>query len=184
MNYTQKALAILIGFILILVLFWLFVYSPASNKLGELKEEVKDLDHQLIEYRAKQANLPEIRDKIESARRRLGRLEVQYPRTIEVVYQAITEAAREVGFSISTRNTGEKQMEEAGTALREYEINIKAFSSYRVLGEFLYRIVNSPIIISISELAIISNRDAPVEGGKKDELRVKMKLTTYLSRTN
>jgi len=73
-------------------------------------------------------------------------------------------------------------MEEEGLALREYEINISAYSSYRVLGEFLDRITTAPIIIYISELTIISNLGAPVGEGKISELRVEMQLTTYLSR--
>ena len=184
MNYTQKALGILVGVILLLVLFWIFAYSPASNKLGRLQEEAKVLDKKNVEVQAKKAGLPDVNAEIASARDRLERLETQYPMTIERVYQTITEAAREVGFNISKRNTAEKPMEEEGTALREYEINISAYCSYRVLGEFLDRITNSPIIISISELTIISNRDAPVGEGERDELRVEMQLTTYLSRVN
>ena len=184
MNYTQKALSILVGVILLLVLFWIFVYSPASSKLEQLQGEAKELDKKIVEVQAKQKSLPEIQLKIKNARDRLERLETQYPMTIERVYQAITESAREVGFNISKRNTAEKPMEEEGTALREYEINISAYCSYRILGEFLDRIANSPIIISISELTIISNRGAPVGEGERDELRVEMKLTTYLSRDN
>ena len=182
MNYTQKALGILIGIILLLVLFWIFVYSPVSSKLVELQDEAKALDKEIVEVQSKTAGLPDIKAKIASARDRLERLETQYPMTIEIVYQAITESAREVGFNISKRNTAEKPMEEEGLALREYEINISAYSSYRVLGEFLDRITTAPIIIYISELTIISNLGAPVGEGKISELRVEMQLTTYLSR--
>ena len=182
MNYTQKALSILIGIILLLVIFWIFVYSPVSSRLVELQAEAKELDKKIVEVKGKAVGLQNVNAKIASARDRLDRLETQYPMTIERVYQAITESAREVGFNISKRNTAEKPMEEEGTALREYEINITAYSSYRVLGEFLDRITNSSIIIYISELTIISNRDAPGRKGKQTELRVDMQLTTYLSR--
>lgn len=184
MNYTQKALSILIGVIFLLVLFWIGIYTPASNKLARLQQKLKALDQEISDIQGKQAGLPDVQSKIETARDRLERLEIQYPMTIERVYQAITESAREVGFNISKRNTAEKSLEEEGTALREYEINISAYCSYRVLGEFLDLITNSPIIISISSLKIISNRGAPVGEGERDELRVEMQLTTYLSRTN
>ena len=182
MNYTQKALSILIGIILLLVLFWIFVYSPVSSKLVELQDEAKSLDREIVEVQSKTVGLPDIKARIATASDKLERLETQYPMTIERVYQEITESAREVGFNISKRNTAEKPMEEEGTALREYEININAYSSYRVLGEFLDRITNSPIIIYISELTIISNRKAPVGERESSNLRIEMQLTTYLSR--
>jgi Tfp pilus assembly protein PilO len=184
MNYTQKALGILVGIILLLVAFWLFVYSPASNKLVRLQAESKVLDKKILDLKTKQAGLPNVQIEIDSARDRLERLETQYPMTIERVYRAITESAREVNFNISKRNTAEKPMEEEGTALREYEIKINAYCSYRILGEFLDRITNSPIIIAISELTIISNRESSQKDNGRDDLRVEIKLTTYLSRTN
>ena len=82
MNYTQKALGILVGIILLLVLFWIFVYSPVSSKLVELQDEAKALDKEIVEVQSKTAGLPDIKTKIASARARLERLETQYPMTI------------------------------------------------------------------------------------------------------
>ena len=182
MNYTQKALGLLIGVIAILVLFWLTIYAPKSNTLEELQIEAKELDKKLVEVQVKQKMLPQILIKIENTRERLERLEVQYPRTIELVYQVITDAAGKEGFNISKRDTAEIPVEDEETALREYEIKISAHCQYQILGEFLDRIVNSRIIISISGLAIVadSNMDSPRAG--ENDLRVEMQLTTYLSR--
>jgi len=160
MSYTQKAIGILTGFVLLLVLFWLIVYTPESNKLDELQRQSKELDKKIIDAKFKKATLPEIESKIKNARERLEQLEVQYPKTIEIVYQSITDAAEKEGFIISKRVTAEKQGEDEGTALREYEINISAYCPYHILGEFLDRIVNSQIIISISGLAIVADRDS------------------------
>jgi len=184
MNYTQKALGFLVGIILLLVLFWIIVYAPASNKHDQLQEEAHAITREIAEVQAKRVGLPGVNADIVLARERLDKLETQYPMTIEGVYQAITKSAEEVNFNISKRTTVEKAMEEEGIALREYEINISAFASYVVLGEFLDRISNSPIIISISELTIVSNRGVAMEDEERDELRVDMKLTTYLSREN
>lgn len=183
MNYTQKALGILIGVIVLLVLFWAFIYSPASSKLERLQYEAKNADSKIIETQLKLSSLPNIKDEIISIREKLEQLETRYPMTIERVYQAITESALEVGLNISKRNTAEKPVEDEEIALREYEIKINAYSSYQVLGEFLDRITNSPITITISEVTIISNRSVPAVEGERNELKVEMKLTTYLSRT-
>ncbi len=182
MNYTQKALGLLIGVIAILVLFWLTIYAPKSNTLEELQMEAKELDKKLVEIQAKQKGIPEIEIEIKNARERLERLEVQYPSTIELVYQAITDAAGKEGFNISKRDTAEIQAEDDETALREYEIKISAHCPYQVLGEFLDRIVNSQIIISISGLAIVDDRESVIRKGEEGNLRVEMQLTTYLSR--
>ena len=184
MNYTQKALGILVGVILLVVLFWIFFYTPASGKLIQLQKEAKDLDKRIAEIKIKKAGLPGVQTKIESARERLERLEVQYPRTIEIVYQAITDAAQKVEFQISKRDTAEKPVEDEETALREYEIKISARCPYQVLGEFLDRITKSPIIISISGLAIVANSGSTSRKGEEGNLRVEMQLNTYLSRTN
>ena len=184
MNYTQKALGLLIGVILLLVLFWFIIYTPESNKLDQLQREAKELDKKLIEVQVKQKMLPEIQIKIKNVRERLKRLEVQYPRTIELVYQAITDAAGKEGFNISKRDTAEILVKDEETALREYEIKISAHCPYQILGEFLDRIVNSQIIISISGLAIVDDRGPAIRKGEEGNLRVEMQLTTYLSRTN
>ncbi len=184
MTYTQKAVGILIGFVLLLVLFWLIVYIPKSNKLDGLQLEAQEIDLKIVDAKVKKAGLPEIENKIKNARERLERLEVQYPKTIEIVYQAITDAAEKEGFIISKRVTAEKQDEDEETALREYEIKISAYCPYHILGDFLDRLVNSQIIISISGLAIVDDRDLGFWKGGENELRVEMQLTTYLSRDN
>ena len=75
MNYTQKALGLLIGVIAILVLFWLTIYAPKSNTLEELQMEAKELDKKLVEIQAKQKGIPEIEIEIKNARERLERLD-------------------------------------------------------------------------------------------------------------
>lgn len=184
MNYTQKALGVLIGVVLLLVLFWVIIYTPESNKLEELQREAKELDKKYVEIQAQLKGLPEIQIKIKNVRDRLERLEVQYPRTIELVYQVITDAAGKEGFNISKRDTAEKSVDDEDTALREYEIQISAYCPYHTLGEFLDRIVNSQIIISISGLALVADSNTEFRKEREGKLRVEMQLTTYLSRTN
>ena len=48
MTYTQKAVGILIGFVLLLVLFWLIVYIPKSNKLDGLQLEAQEIDLKIV----------------------------------------------------------------------------------------------------------------------------------------
>ncbi|MDP8215059.1 MAG: type 4a pilus biogenesis protein PilO [Candidatus Euphemobacter frigidus] len=182
MNYTLKALGILFGVVFLLVIFRLFVLGPVSGKLERLQKEAKALDKEIAEVELKKADIPTIRAKIATARERLERLETQYPRTIELIYQAITEAAREVGFKISRRDTAEVPIEDEASTLRVYEINISARCPYRVLGEFLEHIANLPIIISVSDLAIMANHNLPASKGEENNLQVELELTTYLSR--
>jgi len=179
MSHTQKALGILIGVILLLVMFRIFFYSPVSRRLADLQEESKTLDQQIAAAGMKSAGLPAIEDRIAESRRTLDQLSLQYPRSIEVVYQTITTAARETGLKISRRETFEQPDE--GSALRLYEINIIAYCPYRTLGEFLDKIIKSPILISVSALTISVESPA---GGGNGNLRVEMQLTTYLSKTN
>ncbi len=184
MNYTQKALGILFGVILLLVLFWLFIYSPVSSELDRLQEQAKEIDGKIAATREKHAGLPGVQDKIASARKRLERLEVQYPRTIELVYQAITDASREVGLRISNRQLEEKPVEDEGSALREYAIQITAHCPYNVLGDFLGRVVHSPMIISFTSLTVSTDPANPPRKKGGRDLRVDMKLITYLSKAD
>ncbi len=182
MSHTQKALAIVIGVILLLVMFRIFFYNPVSGRLEDLREESIELDQRIAAAGVKLAGLPEVEEKIVEVRQTLAQLEVQYPRSIEVVYRIITEAARETGLKISRRETSEKPDE--GDALRIYEIGIVAYCRYRVLGEFLDRIALSPMLISVSSLTISNDAAAPVRSGTEGDLRVDMKLTTYLSKSD
>ncbi len=180
MSHTQKALTIVIGVILLLVMFRLFFYNPVAGRLEELRQESSTLDQQIAAARMRKAGLSEVEESIAEARRMLDQLEVQYPKSIEVVYQTITDAARETGLRISRRETSEKPDE--GDALRIYEITIVAYCPYRVLGEFLDRIISSPMLISVGSLTISAEIPVLVPDRSADDLRVEMKLTTYLSR--
>ena len=179
MSHTQKAIGILVGVILLLVMFWLFFYNPVSRRLEELQEESRQLEAQIVESGTKVIGLPEVEERIVKSRRRLDQLSVQYPRSIEVVYQTITTAARETELRISRRETSERPIEDK--AFRIYEINIIASCPYQVLGEFLDKIISSPILISVSSLNI--SAESAVEDGN-GSLQVEMLLTTYLSKTN
>lgn len=180
MSHTQKAIGILIGVILLLIIFWLFFYNPVSRRLEDLQEESRQLEKQIVESGTKVIGLPEVEEKIVNSRRRLDQLSVQYPRSIEVVYQTITTAARETELRISRRETSERPIE--NQAFRIYEINIIASCSYQVLGEFLDKIISSPILISVSSLNI--SAESAEENGSGGLLQVEMLLTTYLSKTN
>ncbi len=180
MSHTQKAIGIVIGVILLLIMFRIFFYNPVSRRLEQLQEESINLDRQIADAVRKTVGLEAVEEKIVEARRTLKQLDRQYPRSIEVVYQTITTAARETGLKISRRETLEQPDEES--ALRLYEINIVAYSSYRVLGEFLDRIISSPMLIFVSSLAVSAETPAAVSGGSNVNLRVEMQLTTYLSK--
>ena len=108
MTYTQKALSLLLGIFILLGLFLLLVYYPASQKLNSLKSEEKIIEKKIAEAEIRKARLPEIENEIEIARQNLQRLEVQYPKTIDGVWQAIVDAAQEVGLSTSRRETSEE----------------------------------------------------------------------------
>ncbi len=182
MSHTQKALAVVIGVIFLLVGFRFFFYNPVAGRLAELREESSDLDQRISAARIKEAGLPEIEERIVEARQSLSRLEVRYPPSIESVYRTVTEAARETGMRILRRETSEKPDE--GQALRIYEIRIVAHSPYRVLGEFLDRIISSPILITVSSLTVSAEISPSLRDGTGDQLRVDMKLTTYLRRAD
>ncbi|MDP8234827.1 MAG: type 4a pilus biogenesis protein PilO [Candidatus Erginobacter occultus] len=183
MNHTQKAVGIVIGVILLLVMFRLFFYSPISSRLELLQKESGNLDREIAAARSRLTGLSGIEDRIAEARRTLEQLELQYPRSIEVVYQTITTAARETGLKISRRETLENLADE-GSALRSYEINIIAYCPYRVLGEFLDKIISSPMLISVSSLTISAETPVGVRSAGNADLRVDMQLTTYLSKGN
>jgi len=182
MSHTQKAVGILVGVVLLLIMFRLFFYNPVSSRLGELQEESEKLDQQIAAAVVKLAGLPEIEERIVQSRNTLDQLSLQYPRSIEVVYQTITTAARETGLKISRRETSERPEEES--ALKIYEINIIAYCPYRVLGEFLDKIISSPIRISVSSLTVSAESPAAAGAAGNGSLRVEMQLTTYLSKSN
>lgn len=182
MSHTQKAVGILIGVILLLVMFRLFFSNPVSLRLEKLQEESLNLDRQIAAAVMKRVGLAGIEERIAAARGALDQLELQYPRSIEVVYQTITTAAQETGLKISRRETSENPDE--GSALRIYEINIVAYCPYRALGEFLDRIISSPMLISVSSLTVTADTPAAAVAAGNGDLRVDMQLTTYLSKSN
>jgi len=181
MNYTQKALAILAGIILLLLAFWLVFYHPVAARYGELQEKSAELERRIEKQKARIKKLPRINKEIVSIRNKLARLEVQYPRTIETVYQAITQAADRVGFKILKKETRERLVNDPSLALKEHNVEITARSSFRELGEFLHEIKNSAVIVTVEGLTIISYSDDQFRENGRD-LDVNLALTTYLSK--
>ena len=182
MSHTQKAIAGVIGVILLLVIFRVLFYGRVSRQLEQLKKESASLEQQLSAAAMKAAGLKEVEREIAAARRTLDQLELQYPRSIEAVYQTITDAARETGLKISRRETSENPSEEG--VLRRYEISIQASCSYRQLGEFLDRISSSPILVLVSSLTVTADAPDLPKSPAAVGLRVDMRLTTYLGKTN
>lgn len=181
MTHTQKAIGIVAGVILLLILFHILFNSPASRRLEQLRLEAEELEQQVAEAEVRLIGLADVEQRIAEARSTLDRMEVQYPRSVEVVYQTITEAARETGFKISRRETSERP--DDGGPLRVFEINIIAYSPYRVLGEFLDEIVSSPMLISVSFLSVSSDIPITIREVDDNDLRVDLQLTTYLSKS-
>ncbi len=182
MSHTQKAVGILIGVILLLVMFRFLFYGRVSRQLEQLKKESESLEQQISAAAIKVAGLGEVEREIAGVRRTLDQMEMQYPPSIEAVYQTITDAARETGLKISRRETSENPSGEG--ALRRYEIDIVALCSYRELGEFLDRIISSPILVFVSSLTVTADNPGPPNLSGEAELRVDMRLTTYLGKTN
>lgn len=184
MKYTQKALILLIGVILLLGAFQLCVYQPKSAQLARLRVEERELDKKIVDLQGKKAGLPRVEKEIEITKRQLKRLEEQYPKTIESVYQAINDAAQEAGFTILKTEMMEEPDKGAKkkSAVREYDFLIGARSTYQALGEFLYGIAHSPVVISVSGLKIVRNDMVVSEFSKVPDLEVKLRLTTYLTK--
>ncbi len=183
MKYTQKALVLLVGVVLLLGAFHFSVYRPKSAHLADLQKEEKDLDKKIADLQVKKAKLPRIEEEIKIARRQLSRLKEQYPKTIESIYQAINSAAEEVGFEIlKTEMRENPKMAGGKTAVKEYEIAIQARSPYRALGDFIYEITNSPVAISVSGLKIVRGDMKVSEFDKVPELDIELSLTAYLTK--
>lgn len=184
MKYTQKALVLLVGVVILLAAFHFSVYRPKSNQLADLQEEEENLDKKIADLQIKKAKLPQIEEEIEITRRQLSRLREQYPKTIESVYQAISDVAAEGGFEIM--KTEMRENPEANgdgmTAVKEYKITIQARSPYRSLGNFIYGISNSPVAISISGLKIVRGDMRVSEFGEVPELDIELSLTAYLTK--
>jgi len=179
MTHTQKAIGFVVGVIILLVAFNLLFNRPASRRLEQLREEAETIDRRIAGAGARLRALPGIEKRIAESRKELDRLGVQFPRSVESVYKTITDAARATGFKISRRETSERI--DNGESLRVFEINIVGYSPYRVLGEFLDSILSSPVLISVSSLAVSSEVPIGLQVENAD-LRVEMRLTTYLSK--
>ena len=184
MTYTQKALVLLIGVIVLLGAFQLGVYRPKSALLAELREEDQKLDKEIAELQVKKAKLPLIEKEIEITRKQIKRLATQYPKTIESIYQAINDAAQETGFEILKTEMTEKPDVGAQekSVIKEYDIRIQARSSYQALGNFLYGIANSPVTIAVSGLKIVREGMVVSEFDTVPELDVELLLTAYLTK--
>lgn len=177
MSYTQKALVVLLGILLLPGLFLLIAYRPKAREYTSLLAEVEELDRSVAEASEKMNRIPEIEEQIKETREKLEKLDKQYPRTIEPFYKLISGAARKAGVDIMSMISGEKPDEkEENLAVRKHYVQLEARCSYRVLGEFLYEISDLPLTVSVSGLEIEGEEDL------LPKLEVKLRLTVYLSK--
>ncbi|HOO76346.1 MAG TPA: type 4a pilus biogenesis protein PilO [bacterium] len=188
MNYSQKALLSIVALFIVLLGFVAIVYLPRSRELEALEARSRELDAEIDGLRRRQVALPDIARQIAEVREELGRLEEQYPRAIETVYQAITVVSRRNDFTIlNNRTVGRPEKKTDGkdasgegtkSLLQEWDIKIEARSGYASLGDFLHDVTHLPVLIVISGLTAT----ASPEGEEPGQLDVSLDLTTYLSR--
>ncbi len=177
MNATQKASLLVLAVILVIVVSHLLVFRPRAAAFSQLEELNRDLTQQVAEARDRRAALPRVREEIAEARERLERTEERYPDSIEPFYRFLSEAEPLTGKKIiSTREERGPGVETEG--VEERLIHLEGRGLFREVGEFLEKLKNLPIGVSVTRLQI--------QGDEMwlPEVNVEMTLSVFIRRNN
>lgn len=149
MNRAQIALASLAA-ILVVVLFWLLLYSPKSDEIAEVRDETEAIERRQTEVSQQIAALEEVRENapeqeaVLSAAHSIIPTDSALPAFLRQLQTAADDAGMELR-SVSPTRPVEAGMEEAGDDLFRISVSTELEGTYFQLVDLLRRVEDPSI---------------------------------------
>lgn len=128
--------------------FYLYVWSPGSDRLTELQERIEQIEASNRMAEARMENLDAVRAELELGERQFAMLERLVPAEGEVpaIYEAIASESQSLGLELVNVTPAEPMADSAGYFLRQ-NWAMQVEGEYHDIGQFLTRVASFTRIV-------------------------------------
>ncbi len=175
----QKIIYIASGALVFILLFWIFVYAPASKKLNQIKQKLNYTEDQIAQIN-RMAQGRELSDVVAKLNKDLGRLASKLPLRPETVMNYISDNARRFNIEVKNIVLAEKKVLKdkiAGLEIDEIPVAMVLTGDFRSLGDFLNSLTHDDSI-----LIILKSLNVSGTGEGRSKLDINLKVNVYLGR--
>ena len=172
-----KIIVGVVGAVAIVALGWFTLLSPAQARVAALVQTNEGLRLELVQNRAKVAELARFRRELAELQQKLLALQDKLPseRETPAVYRSVSDAAHESGLGVSLfQPKDSKPMD----YVNEIPISLTAEGGYHQLGDFFARVARLPRVVTVKELRVTALVKV------HSTIRADMTLATYTYRAS
>jgi type IV pilus assembly protein PilO len=144
----QKRFLGILGALVVLVLFWMYVYSPTRTKQNELEDRVAQIQFQNRQAEARTGNLDKLREELAHDEGLSQALQKLVPSKAEVpqIYEAIAQQSQSLGLELQQVVPSSPKADSGSYYLhQDWEMRIKG--DYQSVGQFLTRVASFDRIV-------------------------------------
>jgi len=167
---------IITGFLLS---FWIFIYAPQSRRLVSIKERLRDADIQIAQIKGMTVGR-ELADALQDMDRQMNRILRLMPQKAADVISSLSGEARKLKIDIKNIKFSGRQpfaSNVAGFDIEELPISISLCGEYKALGEYLYNLRNSDVV-----LITVRKLDINGKGEGNISLNVSLEICAFLTK--
>jgi Tfp pilus assembly protein PilO len=151
----QKRFLGILGALVVLVLFWMYVYSPTRTKQNELEDHVAQIQFQNRQAQARTGNLDKLRGELTHDEGLYQALQKLVPSRAEVpqIYEAIARESQSLGLELEQVVPSSPRADSGSYYLhQDWEMSVKG--DYQSIGQFLTRVASFDRIVrpEVSEM--------------------------------
>jgi type IV pilus assembly protein PilO len=138
---NQKRFLGILGALVVLVLFWMYVYSPARTKQNELEDRVAQIDFQNRQAQARTGNLDRLRDELARSEGLYAALQKLVPSRAEVpqIYESIARQSQSLGLELEQVVPASPRAD-SGSYFLHQDWSMRVKGDYQSVGRFLTRV--------------------------------------------
>ncbi len=175
----QQIIYIAAGALVFIMLFWVFIYAPASRKLSQIKQKLIFTEKQIADITSitQGRELSEVMTKFNKD---LSKLAAKLPMRQEAAMNYLSDIARKCNIDVKNMVLAGKQVIKdkiPGLEIDEIPISMTLSGDFRSLGDFLNLLTNDE-----SVLTILKKIDVAGSGEGRTKLDINLRVSAYLAK--
>lgn len=152
---NQKRFLGILAALVLLVAFYMYVYSPTRTKQNELEDRIAQVQFQNRQAQARTGNLDKLRQELEHDEQLYRALQKLVPSKAEVpqIYEAIARQSQSLGLELQQVVPASPKADSGSYYLhQDWEMRVKG--DYQSVGQFLTRVASFDRIVrpEVSEI--------------------------------
>lgn len=155
-------------------LFWWFLYTPVSEELSTVREEIDTLKLQIAEKVGIAANLDKFEDEVSRLDKELERALRELPdkREIDRLLDRISDKARDAGLEIQLFQPQGERMRDF---YAEVPVELEVRGTYHELASFFDEVAHLNRVVNVQDFTL----DKPKKGKDGMSLDTKVVVTSF-----